>query len=357
MKRYLPAAAAVFLLCTACTTAASADQTPKEVEKMDFSNEPDNVIFLAGGCFWGMEKLMEAIPGVTNVTNGYANGTGAAEANYERIHVGDTGFKETVRVEYDPDQVSLDKILMAYFYVIDPTLTNRQGNDFGTQYQTGIWYTNDKTKEVVERIADVERSRVDKFAVEVGPLQNFYVAEEYHQDYLKKNPNGYCHVPSSEIEIFKNIKVDPGDYSRPAQDVIKEKLTEEQYKVTQENGTERPFTNILWNTNEKGIYVDVVSGEPLFSSKYKYQSSCGWPSFYAPIEETSVVEKKDNSFGMARTEVRSRVANSHLGHVFLDDPESPNGIRYCINGASLRFVPYDEMEAQGYGYLLNIFDE
>ncbi len=323
---------------------------------MDFSNEPENVIYLAGGCFWGMEKLMQSIPGVIDVKSGYANGTCEADANYRAVCAGNTGFRETVRVEYDPEQVSLDALLLAYFYVINPEVENRQGNDVGTQYQTGVYYTNDKAKETVERIAEIEAGRVERFVVEIGPLANFYLAEEYHQDYLDKNPGGYCHIPREEIELFSKLSIDPGDYQKPAQDVIKGKLSQEQYRVTQENGTERAFANEYWNTFEKGIYVDVVTGEPLFSSLDKFESSCGWPAFSAPIEEPSVVEKVDESFGMLRTEVRSRAGDSHLGHVFFGDRESPNGTRYCINSAALRFVPYDQMEKEGYGYLLRLFE-
>jgi len=328
----------------------------QEVERMDFSNETENVIYLAGGCFWGLEQLMQSIPGVIDAESGYANGTGREDAVYEVILGGHTGFRETVRVEYDPEQVSLDAILLAYFYVIDPTVKNQQGNDIGTQYQTGVYYTNENTRQTVERIAELERSRSETFHVEIGPLLNYYSAEEYHQNYLEKNPYGYCHIPREEMKLFSGLRIDPGDYRKPAAETIRDKLTEQQYYVTQESGTEYAFQNEFWDHFVKGIYVDIVTGEPLFSSTDKYESSCGWPAFTKPIEEPSIVEIEDNSYGMERTEVRSRAGNSHLGHVFEDDPESPNGLRYCINSASLRFVPYDEMEAEGYGYLLDLFE-
>ena len=327
-----------------------------EMEIMDFSHESENVIYFAGGCFWGLEQLMQSIPGVIDAQSGYANGTGAEDANYEAVCRKDTGFRETVRVEYDPEQVSLDALLLAYFYVIDPTVENRQGNDIGTQYQTGVYYTNDKARDTVERIAELERSRSEKFVVEIGPLLNYYPAEEYHQDYLVKNPYGYCHIPWEEMELFSKLRIDPGDYQKPAAEVIRDKLTEEQYYITQEAGTEYAFQNEFWDHFAKGIYVDIVTGEPLFSSTDKYESSCGWPAFTKPIEEPSIVELEDFSYGMHRIEVRSRAGNSHLGHVFENDPESPNGVRYCINSGSLRFVPYDEMEAEGYGYLLDLFE-
>ncbi|MBQ2956366.1 MAG: peptide-methionine (R)-S-oxide reductase MsrB [Clostridia bacterium] len=339
-------------------THALAETTDNESEAfvMDFSNETDNVIYLAGGCFWGIEHLMASIPGVIDAESGYANGRNPEDANYQTICSEDTGFRETVRVEYDPEQVSLDALLMAYFYVIDPTVQNRQGNDIGTQYQTGVYYANDLTKETVERIAAIERSRSPEFHVEIGPLLNYYPAEEYHQNYLANNPFGYCHIPMEEIRLFSSLRIDPGDYQKPAEEAIRDKLTAEQYYVTQESGTEYAFHNEFWNRFEKGIYVDIVTGEPLFSSTDKFESSCGWPAFSKPIEEPAVVELIDTSHGMIRTEVRSRAGNSHLGHVFENDPESPNGVRYCINSASLRFVPYAHMEAEGYGYLMDLLE-
>ena len=339
-------------------TQALAETTTNEQEGviMNFSNEPENVIYLAGGCFWGIEHLMQSIPGVIDAQSGYANGRRAEDANYQTICHTDTGFRETVRVEYDPEQVSLDALLMAYFYVIDPTVVNRQGNDIGTQYQTGVYYTNDKAKATVERIAELERSRSPEFYVEIGPLLNYYPAEEYHQNYLVNNPFGYCHIPREEIALFFALRIDPGDYQKPVEEAIRDKLTAEQYYVTQESGTEYPFRNEFWKQFEKGIYVDIVTGEPLFSSTDKFESSCGWPAFSKPIEEPSVVELVDTTHGMVRTEVRSRAGNTHLGHVFENDPESPNGVRYCINSASLRFIPYAHMEAEGYGYLMDVVE-
>ena len=322
---------------------------------MDASHNQTQVIYLAGGCFWGLEHLMQSIPGVIDAQSGYANGTGEQDANYRTVCGGDTGFRETVRVEYDPERVSLDALLLAYFHVIDPTVANRQGPDIGTQYQTGIYYTDEQAKATVERIAAIERSRRETFLVEIGPLVNYYPAEEYHQNYLVKNPGGYCHIPRREMALFSRLRIDPGDYRKPAAEVIRDKLTEEQYRVTQQSGTELPFRNEFWNRFAEGIYVDIVTGEPLFSSTDKYRSGCGWPAFTKPIEAPSIVELEDLSHGMRRTEVRSRAGNSHLGHVFTNDPESPNGVRYCINSASLRFIPREQMEAKGYGYLSDLF--
>ena len=357
----LSLALAALLLFFGCRSGAETGNTKKggetkEIYKMDFSNEVQNVIYLAGGCFWGLEHLMQSIPGVIDAKSGYANGTCRADADYETVCKGYTGFRETVRVEYDPEKISLDALLLAYFYVIDPTVQNQQGNDVGSQYQTGIYYTNDMAKETAQRIYDIEKSRRTRFFVEFGPLINFFSAEEYHQNYLEKNPDGYCHIPLAEIELFSKLKIDPGDYRKPAAESIREKLTAEQYHITQENGTEHAFRNEFWDKFEKGIYVDVVTGEPLFSSTDKFESGCGWPAFSKPIEAPAVVERQDNSHGMSRTEVRSRAGDSHLGHVFQNDPDSPNGVRYCINSAALRFIPYEKMESEGYGYLLSVFD-
>ena len=360
----LLAAALTLALCASLLSGsdrlqpALAETQPDQKERviMDFSGENEHVIYLAGGCFWGIEHLMQSIPGVIDAQSGYANGYRAQDANYQAVCTTDTGFRETVRVQYDPQQVSLDALLLAYFYVIDPTVQNRQGNDVGSQYQTGVYYTNDSARETVERIAEIERSRSRAFHVEIGPLLSFYPAEAYHQDYLQKKPFGYCHIPLEEIILFSSLRIDPGDYQKPAAETIRDRLTEEQYIVTQENGTEYPFHNAFWDQFEKGVYVDVVTGEPLFSSADKYESSCGWPAFTKPIEAPSVVYLEDSSHGMERIEVRSRAGNSHLGHVFTDDPESPSGVRFCINSASLRFIPYAHMEAEGYGYLMDLFD-
>ena len=365
-RRVLPLLLTAVLMLSGCTagqmgmpqkTERTGQSTGMSGEEGMYMDTTENVIYLAGGCFWGMEQLMQSIPGVIDAQSGYANGTCEEDADYQTVCKGNTGFRETIRVEYDPEQVSLDALLLAYFYVIDPTVENRQGNDVGSQYQTGVYYTNESVKETVERIAEIERGRREKFFVEIGPLKNYYPAEEYHQDYLEKNPNGYCHIPKAEMELFSRLRIDPGDYQKPAAESIRDKLTEEQYRVTQENGTERPFSNEFWDQLEKGIYVDIVTGEPLFSSTDKFESGCGWPAFTKPIEEPAVVELEDLSHGMRRTEVRSRAGDSHLGHLFTGDPESPNGVRYCINSTSLRFVPYAKMKADGYGYLLYLFEE
>ncbi|MGN1314343.1 MAG: peptide-methionine (R)-S-oxide reductase MsrB [Lachnospiraceae bacterium] len=311
------------------------------------------MIYLAGGCFWGLEKYMEVIPGVVDVVSGYANGVWEKDRalTYKDVCTGLTGFRETVRVEYDPERVSLEALLFAFFSVIDPTVKDRQGHDIGSQYQTGIYYVNEEQKEVIDRVAELEKERYPRFAVEIKPLECFMEAEEYHQDYLTKNPGGYCHIHPGQIRAAAAMVVDPAMYQRPSREEIQERLTPRQLYVTQESGTEPPFQNEYWNFFEKGIYVDVVSGEPLFSSEDKYASGCGWPAFFRGIDANTFFLAEDDSHGMHRIEVRSRAANSHLGHVFADDPESPNGTRFCINSASLRFIPYEKMEEEGYGKL------
>lgn len=316
-----------------------------------------SVIYLAGGCFWGMEKLMQSIPGVVDAESGYANGTGEQDADYKTVCGGKTGFRETVKVTYDPARVSLDQLLFAYFEVVDPTAVNRQGHDIGTQYQAGVYYADEDAQATVERVAAIERARTPRFAVEIGPLKNYFPAEEYHQNYLDKNPNGYCHIPFAEIARLSKSTIDAGRYTKPDDESIRAKLTQEQYAVTQESATERPFTSEYYGSKERGLYVDIVTGEPLFTSDDMYHSSCGWPSFSKPVEPSVVVAREDRSHCMHRVEVRSRAGDSHLGHVFEGDPESPNGTRYCINGASLRFIPYDELDAQGYGYLKERFNK
>ena len=258
---------------------------------------------------------------------------------------GSTGAAETVEVEYDDTLVSLTELLTIYFKSIDPTTLNRQGNDRGTQYRTGIYYTDPQDLPIIEAyVAAVQRRCPVPVMVEVLPLENFYPAELYHQDYLDKNPGGYCHIDPALFEEVKNRKG-----GRREKEELRQRLTPLQWEVTQNGATERPFVNEYDHEFRKGIYVDVTDGTPLFISSKKYNSGCGWPAFTRPIEEGLITEHTDTSFGRVRTEVRSASSGAHLGHVFPDGPAAEGGLRYCINSASLRFIPVEEMEAQGYG--------
>ena len=304
-------------------------------------------IYLAGGCFWGLEEYFSRIEGVKKTTVGYANGQ-VESTNYQLIH--QTDHAETVHLIYDEERVSLREILLYYFRVIDPLSVNKQGNDVGRQYRTGVYYTDEGDKAVIEQVfAEQEKQLGQKIAVELEPLRHYVLAEDYHQDYLKKNPGGYCHI---NVNDAYQPLVDPGQYEKPTDAELKEQLTEEQYQVTQNSATERPFHNAYNATFEEGIYVDVTTGEPLFFAGDKFESGCGWPSFSRPIAREVLRYYEDKSHGMERIEVRSRSGNAHLGHVFTDGPESAGGLRYCINSAALRFIPKEKMEAEGYAYLL-----
>ncbi|WP_026339007.1 bifunctional peptide-methionine (S)-S-oxide reductase MsrA/peptide-methionine (R)-S-oxide reductase MsrB [Fusobacterium russii] len=305
-------------------------------------------IYLAGGCFWGVEAYFERIEGVLDAVSGYANGS-FPNPSYEDLVHRNSGHAETVYIKYDANKVSLSTILKHYFRIIDPTSLNKQGGDSGVQYRTGIYYQNEKQKEVALKEIELEQKKYEKkIVVEVLPLERFDKAEEYHQDYLKKNPNGYCHIDLSKAN---EAIIDPIKYKKPSDEELKEKLTGLQYKVTQENHTEYAFRNEYYDNHQKGIYVDITTGEPLFLSSDKYDSGCGWPSFTKPINSEVVSYERDESHNMIRTEVRSRAGDAHLGHVFKDGPKDKGGLRYCINSASIRFISYDDMEKEGYGYL------
>lgn len=310
-------------------------------------------IYFAGGCFWGVDAYFSLIPGVADTRAGYANGAGE-NPSYEDVCRGDTGFAETVRVRYDPKAVSLDVLAEHYFGIVDPVSVNRQGNDAGTQYRTGMYYVDEADLAVLEASMAAQEAAVGvPLAVELAPLSNFYEAEEYHQDYLDKNEGGYCHVDFSGLKAFVEgaASLDPSAYEKPSEDQLRDALTPEQFDVTQNAATEQPFTGAYYDNDEPGLYVDVVTGEPLFSSADQYDAGCGWPSFTKPIDPNVVEERPDGSYGMTRTEVSSRVGGSHLGHVFDDGPADEGGLRYCINSASLRFVPLADMDAEGYGDL------
>ena len=317
----------------------------QETQEVNVVNSQDKIetIYFAGGCFWGTEHFMKQVDGVTATEVGYAN-SNIPNPTYKEVCTGKTGAAETVEVKYDPKITDLQYLITLYFATIDPTVKDRQGNDIGTQYRTGIFYTTDSQKRIIESSLNSIRNYFNSpIVTEVLPLKNFYPAEDYHQDYLDKNPNGYCHL---DPRLFKMAK----------EESLKRRLTPMQYKVTQENGTEPAFRNEYWNEHRKGIYVDVVSGEPLFVSTDKFDSGCGWPSFSRPINDSLIVEKRDLSHGMNRIEVRSKKSDSHLGHVFNDGPKEAGGLRYCINSASLRFIPIDEMQKEGYGELKSLVE-
>ena len=292
-----------------------------------------DTVYLAGGCFWGMQAFFEEVDGVVSTEVGYANGTLGRQPSYEEVCTGETGFAETLQVVYDAGRVPLSFILERYFTVINPTTLNRQGADQGTQYRTGIYYTKEEQRPIIEKaLTSLQQAYADPVVVECKPLDNYYPAEQYHQEYLRKNPGGYCHIGRTQIARESSVRyVD--------HDVLRKRLTPMQYYVTQ----------------EAGIYVDVVSGKPLFLSLDKFDSGCGWPAFAKPIDDQLIKESTDRSHGMVRTEVRSKDSDAHLGHLFEDGPVELGGLRYCINSAALRFIPLDSLEAEGYGDYLRYF--
>lgn len=308
-------------------------------------------IYLAGGCFWGTEHLFSLVDGVVKTVVGYANGN-VADPTYEMVCTGRTGAAETVEVVYDDTKVGLSELLIIYFKSIDPTSLNRQGNDIGTQYRTGIYYTDPADFPVIEAVvATVQRRHTEPLAVEVEPLRNFYPAELYHQEYLYKNPGGYCHVDPRLFEEVKTRKANKNE-----KEELRDRLTPLQWEVTQNGATERPFVNEYDHEFRRGIYVDITDGTPLFVSSRKYDSGCGWPAFTRPIDPALITEHTDTSFGRVRTEVRSASSGSHLGHVFPDGPVEDGGMRYCINSASLRFIPAEDMASEGYADYLPLID-
>ena len=315
----------------------------------------NKVIYLAGGCFWGTEKYLENIPGILSTEVGYANGN-TAHPTYEDVCYRNTGHAETVKVEYDDDKIGLPYILDLYYDVINPISVNRQGGDIGTQYRTGIYFTDDNDESVIRSSLDeLQKKYTEKIAIEVKPLVNYYKAEEYHQKYLDKNPAGYCHIGYDKFEKAKHA-VDPSKrfVKKPLHE-LKNTLTEMQFAVTQNNATEPPYRNEYFDHFEEGIYVDITTGEPLFISHDKFESGCGWPSFSKPIDSSLLMNIMDQSHGMVRTEVRSKKGDAHLGHVFEDGPINLGGLRYCINSAALKFIPKDQMELEGYRDYLKLF--
>lgn len=360
---------------------------PKHTQTMvkeEFEKYPS--IILAGGCFWCTEGEYNHTGGIVAAISGYVGGN-VVNPTYEQVSAGTTGHREAVRVYYDPTKVTLEKLLDIYWRHMDPTDAGGSFNDRGYQYTSAIYYTAPGDRAIVEQ-SKVELEALGKYqkpiVTEILPFTpgNFYPAEEYHQDYSDKNPTryqyyrsgsgrndyicqtwecdttGHAKLPTRDMTVTPN-SVKPKimdtlkDFRKPSADELKKELTPLQYEVTQEEGTERPFDNEYNGNKETGIYVDRVSGEPLFLSTYKYDSGTGWPSFTQPISPEAVELKVDNGLFTTRTEVRSKVADSHLGHVFPDGPADAGGQRYCMNSAALRFIPLADMEREGYGDYVN----
>ncbi|UOY91638.1 peptide-methionine (S)-S-oxide reductase MsrA [Ectobacillus sp. JY-23] len=317
-------------------------------------SEQKELATFAGGCFWCMVKPFDEIDGVYGIVSGYTGGH-TENPTYKEVCSETTGHYEAVQITFDPSRLSYEELLEMYWRQIDPTDAGGQFHDRGQSYQTAIFYHTEEQRQKAEASKRaLEESGIFKkpIVTEILPAKPFYPAEEYHQDYYKKNSFRYeMYRKGSGRDAFLK-KHWPKNNAH-----LKEKLTDMQFYVTQENGTEPPFQNEFWNHQEEGLYVDIVSGEPLFSSYDKFDSGCGWPSFTKPVMSASVKEHVDLSHRMVRTEVRSREADSHLGHVFDDGPRDKGGLRYCINSAALRFIPKEDLEREGYGDFKILFDK
>lgn len=325
------------------------------------------VATFAGGCFWCLEEAFSDIEGVIEVLSGYSGGD-VEYPTYEEVCEGKTGHREAIQVIYDSDIVSYEELLGVFWTNIDPTDPYGQFADKGEQYKTAIFYHSEDQKNLALKTKKlIEDAKIFKkpIATEILPFKNFYPAEDYHQEFYKKNPIRYCTYKyfSGRERFIKTVWQYSNIFKKPKiklnpkylkKDISK--LNNQEYLVTQECHTEPPFQNRYWDNKEEGIYVDIVSGEPLFSSKDKFDSGTGWPSFSKPLEEDNIKYHIDTSYGMIRVEIRSKHGNSHLGHVFDDGPE-PTGLRYCVNSSALRFIPVSKLEEEGYGEYKKLFQK
>ena len=326
------------------------------MKEVIFLTEQYEVATFAGGCFWCMVKPFDEQPGIIKVVSGYTGGH-KENPTYKEVCSETTGHYEAVQITFDPEVFPYEKLLELYWPQIDPTDAGGQFADRGDSYRTAIFYHNEQQKELAEeskRQLEASGRFAEPIATQILPAKPFYEAEEYHQGYYKKNNFRYAmYRRGSGRDRF--IKENWKDFGRDEQ--LKATLTPIQYEVTQNDATEPPFRNEFWDHTEEGIYVDIVSGEPLFSSTDKYDAGCGWPSFIKAINKDEVKENMDVSHNMVRTEVRSKTANSHLGHLFDDGPQDAGGLRYCINSAALRFVPKEDLEKEGYGEYAVLFNK